>query len=256
MREIRPSGSEGGAAQINAPSLPLSLPTRHGRAAVPHKVPPPQLQPPPPPPPPSPSGLGNVKPVVIASTALAGFASLSASRQKLIESALALASNSPWLPYVYGGADPALGGLDCSGAMYYVMTQCGLRPPRTSAGQYFWLRDNRQLHRVAVAANSTDDPSLAGLRPGDLLFWASGPWVDDATIVSITHVAMYLGREAKDGLQIMINSTDGRSYRGIKSNGYGVYDFRLPPAASPSKLVGFGPPPGIAEINPPAASPP
>jgi len=25
MREIRPSGSEGGAAQINAPSLPLSV---------------------------------------------------------------------------------------------------------------------------------------------------------------------------------------------------------------------------------------
>ena len=34
MREIRPSGSEGGAAQINAPSLPLSQnahPLRQGR---------------------------------------------------------------------------------------------------------------------------------------------------------------------------------------------------------------------------------
>ena len=31
MREIRPSGSEGGAAQINAPSLPLSV----ARASLP-----------------------------------------------------------------------------------------------------------------------------------------------------------------------------------------------------------------------------
>jgi len=229
--------------------------THPRRAAVPSK-PPSKLPTKLPQPEPPVINLGNVKPAIIASTSLAGFATLSASRQELIESALALAANSPWLPYVYGGADPALGGLDCSGAMYYVMTQCGLSPPRSSAGQYDWLRDHQQLHRVASAASDTNDPSLAGLRPGDLLFWASGPWADDATVVSITHVAMYLGRETKDGWQIMINSTDGRSYRGIKANGYGVYDFRLPPAESKSKLVGYGPPPGIAEIKAPAAAPP
>jgi hypothetical protein len=43
----------------------------------------------------------------------------------------------------------------------------------------------------------------------------------------------------------MINSTDGCTYRGQKSNGYGVYDFQIPKSESPSKLVGYGTPPGI-----------
>ena len=158
-------------------------------------------------------------------------------------------SNSPWLPYVYGGSDPALGGLDCSGAMSYVMTRCGLSPPRTSAGQYLWLQEHQQLHVVSNEATATDDASLAELRPGDLLFWASVPLPGDGTTPNITHVAMYLGRETIDGLQIMINATDGRSYRGTKANGYGVYDFRLSPAAATSKLVGYGPPPGLLTIR-------
>ena len=33
---------------------------------------------------------------------------------------------------------------------------------------------------------------------------------------------MYLGREKRDGLQVMANATDGRSYRGTKANGYGI----------------------------------
>lgn len=194
---------------------------------------------------PAPHPGGNVKPAIIAATALTGFADLSAARQKLIQTALAVAANSPWLPYVHGGADPAVGGLDCSGSMYYVLTQCGLSPPRSSAGQYAWLRDRGQLHVVADKATAADDPSLAELRPGDLLFWATGQQVDDVKIPNITHVAMYLGRESKDGLQVMINASDGRSYRGIRSNGYGVYDFRLPHEESKSKLVGYGLPPGM-----------
>ena len=198
---------------------------------------------------PPPIPVGNARPAIITTTTLEGFADLSAPRQRLIETALAVAGNSPWLPYVHGGADPAQGGLDCSGAMYYVLTQCGLSPPRTSAGQYEWLRDHRQLHRVSDTATTMDDPSLAGLRPGDLLFWATGKQADDGKIQTITHVAMYLGRETKDGLHIMINATDGRSYRGIKANGYGVYDFHIPHEESTSKLVGYGPPPGMTAIT-------
>jgi len=201
------------------------------------------------PPAPRPIVNGSARPAIISSRDLAGFAGLSAGRRKLIETALAVARNSPWLPYVYGGADPAQGGLDCSGAMSYVLTQCGLRPPRTSAGQYEWLRDHQQLHRVSDEATTTDDPSLAGLRPGDLLFWVAGQQAGAGKIQTITHVAMYLGRETKDGLQIMINATDGRSYRGIKANGYGVYDFQMPPEESKSKLVGYGPPPGMSAIT-------
>jgi len=213
----------------------VSAPPVAGQAAVPH-LPPPSAPPPIP--------TGNARPAIIASRDLAGFTSLSAERQKLIETALAVARDSPWLPYVYGGSDPALGGLDCSGAMYYVMTRCGLSPPRTSAGQYLWLREHQQLHRVADDATTTDDPSLAGLQPGDLLFWATDRAVDEPNLPNITHVAMYLGRETKDGLQVMINATDGRSYRGTKANGYGVYDLHMPHAQAKSRLVGYGPPPG------------
>ena len=193
---------------------------------------------------------GKGKPALVAIADLAGFAILSAGRQELIETALAVARDSPWLPYRYGGADPALGGFDCSGAMYYVLTHCGLRPPRTAAGQYLWLRDHQQLHRVSDDVITADDPALAELRPGDLLFWATGDRADDAASPTITHVAMYLGREIKDGLQIMINATDGRSYRGTKANGYGVYDFRIPAKDAKAKLVGYGTPPGLADVIP------
>ena len=59
---------------------------------------------------------------------------------------------------------------------------------------------------------------------------------------------MYLGEEAKDRRPVMINSTDGRSYRGIKANGYGVYDFRLPAEGAKIAFLGYGTPPGIAPM--------
>ena len=59
---------------------------------------------------------------------------------------------------------------------------------------------------------------------------------------------MFLGYESKDDRPVMINSTDGRSYRGVKANGYGVYDFRLPAAGSKISFIGYGTPPGIAEM--------
>ena len=204
---------------------------------------------------PDPIQSGTGKPAIIATKELMDFEKLPAGRQRLIATAIALAKNSPWMPYSYGGADPALGGLDCSGAMYFVMTRIGLTPPRTSAGQYEWLRVNRRLHIIPEGATTTDHRSLAWLLPGDLLFWSTPAAGADTQIVNITHVAMYLGRESKDGWQIMINATDGRTYRGTKANGYGVYDFRMPREGSASKMVGYGLPPGIPEIIPPVGPP-
>ena len=200
--------------------------------------------------PPIPPGFG--KPVIVATKDLRDFEQLPVGRRKLVATAIALARNSPWLPYTYGGADPALGGLDCSGAMYYVMTQIGLDPPRTSAGQYLWLREHQRIHLIANDATTIDHPSLAWLQPGDLLFWSTSLAASSAAVVNITHVAMYLGREKSDGWRVMINSTDGRSYRGTQANGYGVYDFSMPRAGAAAKLVGYGLPPGIAESEPPA----
>jgi cell wall-associated NlpC family hydrolase len=201
----------------------------------------------------TPPKTGNGLPAMIETNDLRDFQELPAGRQKLVETAIAVARNWPWLPYIYGGADPASGGFDCSGAMYYVMTRVGLTPPRTAAGQYFWLRDHERLRIVPDDATTADHSSLAWLRPGDLLFWSTDHPADHVKIVNITHVAMYLGREKRDGLQIMANATDGRSYRGTKANGYGVYELRLSREGSKSRLVGYGPPPGMTDIEKPAA---
>ena len=197
------------------------------------------------PPAPAPGTSGFGKPAIISTEELAGFGELPADRRKLIEAAIAVAKNSPWLPYTVEGGDPAQGGFDCSGAMYFVMRQCKLDPPRSSAGQLKWLKENSRLHEVPADAEKLDHPSMKLLRPGDLLFWGKPDGVGGA--LRINHVAMYLGTEKKDGLAVMINSTDGRSYRGVKANGYGVYDFRLPKAGGTTVFIGYGTPPGVED---------
>lgn len=184
----------------------------------------------------------GTRPARIDATELAGIELLHESRQQLIEGALALAKDSPWLPYRIGSADPGLGGFDCSGAMYFVMTKAGLKPPRSSAGQMEWLQKNGRFHEIAEDADDVKHPSFAALKPGDLLFWAVNEVTGEKRI---HHVAMYLGTAKSDGLPLIINSTDGRTYRGRKGNGYGVYDFAIPKKDALSKLVGYGTPPGI-----------
>ena len=189
------------------------------------------------------------KPALITTADLTDFESLPSDRKKLLEGAIAVARDSPWLPYKFGGSSPADGGFDCSGAMYFVMGKAGLKPPRTSANQYSWLKDNHRLHEVPGDVRTIDHTSLAGLRPGDLLFWSGTYAPTDGRTVNITHVAIYLGKEKKGNRPVMINATDGRSYRGTQANGYGVYDFYLPREGSKSTFVGFGTPPGIAEMS-------
>ena len=189
------------------------------------------------------------RPALIAATDLLEFDSLPTERKKLIETAIAVARDSPWLPYKFGGSSPADGGFDCSGAMHFVMTKAGLKPPRTSADQFLWLKEHNRIHEPPATAKSPDDPSLKNLQPGDLLFWSGTYTPSDGRKANITHIAIYLGREKKDRRPVMINATDGRSYRGRQANGYGVYDFHLPKEGSKSKFVGYGTPPGIAEIR-------
>lgn len=183
------------------------------------------------------------RPTIIPSDALTEFASLPQARRQMIETALAVAALSPWLPYLAGGADPAAGGFDCSGAIYFVLRKAGLDPPRDSGGQMKWLERHGRLHPVSNEARDRTHPSLANLKPGDLLFWARKHEKD---AIRVHHVAMYLGTERQDGHPVMIGSTDGRSYRGQVANGYGVQDFRVPAKDSPSMLIGYGTPPGLA----------
>jgi cell wall-associated NlpC family hydrolase len=73
--------------------------------------------------------------------------------------------------YVFGGTSPR--GFDCSGFVQYVFRKHGVRLPRTSRQQAGAGR------RVAA--------KLSGLRPGDLLLFATrGSRID--------HVAIYAGR--------------------------------------------------------------
>ena len=180
-----------------------------------------------------------------------------AVRQLLI-AALQLAKGN--LTYTYGSADPAAGGMDCSGTIYYLLRQRGFEDtPRQASEQYSWVRERSRFY--AVLSKKQDSPELAEMRPGDLLFWTGTYNVDRDP--PVTHTMIYLGRRKKDGHRLMVGSSDGRSYDGQRRNGVSVFDFHLPAArsgdaadaataAAPDhspNFAGYGPVPGMADLN-------
>ena len=143
--------------------------------------------------------------------------------QGLIRAALGLTQRN--LAYTYGSADPASGGMDCSGFIYYVLTNAGYKDvPRQSSDQYLWVRKNGNFH--AVLSRNSNTFELEQLRPGDLMFW-SGTYKVDRD-VPITHVMIYLGKQKGTGKPIMVGASDGRSYNGERRFGVSVFDFKLP----------------------------
>jgi cell wall-associated NlpC family hydrolase len=182
----------------------------------------------------------KTRPASIQADELEGLAELQPDRRQLVETALKVAATSPWLPYLVDGADPAAGGFDCSGAMYFVMRKAGYDPPRSSGGQMEWLKKSGRFQVVPPDARDLKHASFAALKPGDLMFWAR---TGAGGELRVHHVEMYLGTEKMDGRPVTIGSTDGRSYRGQKANGYGVHDLRVPGIESASKLIGYGTPP-------------
>jgi len=164
-----------------------------------------------------------------------------ANRVLLVINAYNTADKYSHLPYKFGSANPSNGGFDCSGATSYVMKQTGLKPPRTSAQQFIWLRDQGKIHLIGKKIESLTDPAFNAILPGDLVFWSGTYTPTDGRTVKISHVGIYLGTE-KDGRHIMACATNGRSYRGKKGNGYGIYDFKLPRKSSKATFVGYGSP--------------
>jgi cell wall-associated NlpC family hydrolase len=151
------------------------------------------------------------------------FDSQSPKVQGLIRSALALTERN--LAYTYGSSDPNSGGMDCSGFIYYVLTNAGFRDvPRQSSDQYLWVRKNSNFH--AVLSRNSDTFELKQLRPGDLMFWSGTYQV--SRDVPITHVMIYLGTEKKTKKPVMVGASDGRSYNGERRFGVSVFDFKLP----------------------------
>ena len=176
---------------------------------------------------------------------LKDFDSLETPRQELLKAAIQAGKDVAGMPYKYGGNGPGDGGFDCSGAIHYILNKVGLNAPRTSSDQFLWVKKESELHMISPTAADTDDKSFADLKPGDLVFWSGTYEPTDGRTTKITHVAIFLGYEKKDGRPVMINATDGRSYRGKKGNGFGVYDFRVPRAGGRSKMVAYGTPPGL-----------
>ena len=188
----------------------------------------------------------------IAPDKLREFNKQPAKVQQLIRSALALTQQN--LTYKYGSSDPSTGGMDCSGFIYYVLTQSGLKDvPRDSSEQYAWIRQNSNFH--AVLSRDAKSFEFRELRPGDLMFW-SGTYKVNREI-PISHVMIYLGTEKSTKKRIMVGASDGRSYEGIRRNGVSVFDFKMPsgePNNNDPDLIarfeGYGTIPGLREPAP------
>lgn len=176
----------------------------------------------------------------ISTQSLQNFMENSLPVKQLITMALDLATKK--LGYLYGSADPANGGMDCSGAIYYLLTEYGLKEvPRSSDLIYQWVLEKGQFYEVK--GHEFSSPEFSHLRPGDLLFW-SGTY-EIKRELDVTHVMLYLGRN-NEGEPLMIGSSNGRSYKGKKVFGVSVFDFELPDADSESKFLGYS---CIPQIN-------
>jgi len=186
--------------------------------------------------------------VTVSPEKIAGFDAYPAKVRQLIEAGLELTKQN--LGYTYGSADPANGGMDCSGFIQYVLGKSGYGDvPRDAREQYIWVRKSGNFK--AVLGRSDDTFELDELKPGDLLFW-SGTYSTDRD-PDITHTMIYLGREKATNHRIMVGASDGRTYKGQSRFGVSVFDFkvsRLGPRSNDKPgpvFVGYGRIPGLRE---------
>jgi len=162
------------------------------------------------------------------------------------------------LTYTFGSADPDNGGMDCSGAIYYLLRAHGYNDlARDSRGQYLWARKGGAF--FPVVSKSADSPEFSDLQPGDLMFW-TGTY-DSQRDVPISHVMIYLGREKGSGKRIMFGASDGRSYNGVRRWGVSVFDFTMPqtdpenPEKARIDFVGYARIPGLRSAGTPPPEP-
>ena len=180
--------------------------------------------------------------------AIEGYEKYPPKVRQILDAGLALTKEN--LGYTYGSADPADGGMDCSGFIYYVLKQNGFPDvPRDSSQQYVWVRKAGDFN--AVVSRKEDSFELNDLKPGDLLFWRGTYNIDRDP--PITHTMIYLGREKRTNKRVMIGSSDGRTYDGKRRWGVSVFDFKMPtpPQSGDAKIspvfVGYGRIPGLSE---------
>jgi cell wall-associated NlpC family hydrolase len=186
--------------------------------------------------------------VTLSPDQIEGFDTYSLKVRQILDAGLALTKEN--LGYSYGSADPANGGMDCSGFIYYLLTENGFKDvPRDSSQQYVWVRKAGDFN--AVLSRKEDSFELDDLKPGDLLFW-SGTY-NIARDPPITHTMIYIGREKRTKKRVMLGSSDGRTYDGKQRFGVSVFDFKMPPppksgdAKISPNFVGYGRIPGLSE---------
>jgi cell wall-associated NlpC family hydrolase len=197
----------------------------------------------------SPTGRGSRGPIAtISASEIVGYENYPPNVRKLLDRALGLTTQN--LGYKYGSADPANGGMDCSGFIHYVLSQAGMKEvPRDAREQYIWLRKAGTFQ--AVLARRDDTFELDALKPGDLLFWSGTYNVDRDP--DITHTMIYLGREKGRNQRIMVGASDGRTYKGQSRFGVSIFDFKVARLASKTgdspgpAFVGYGRIPGLPE---------
>jgi peptidoglycan DL-endopeptidase CwlO len=179
---------------------------------------------------------------------ITGYESYPARVRQILDAGLELTKQN--LGYTYGSADPANGGMDCSGFIYYLLTENGFKDvPRDSSQQYVWVRKAGDFN--AVLSRHEDTFELDALKPGDLLFWSGTYNIDRDP--PITHTMIYLGREKRTKKRVMLGSSDGRTYDGKQRFGVSVFDFKMPPPPNSGDakispvFVGYGRIPGLSE---------
>ena len=231
--------SRGGSASVSTPESP-AVPSTSGKQPTGAKPPQDNAGDEPT----VPSGRVIGPNITLETTDLREFDTLPAHVQRLLRLSLDLTRKG--LVYRYGSSDPSSGGMDCSGTIYYLLRASGVKePPRDSSALYLWTEREGTLRKVAPT--SLNDPVLADMQPGDLMFWEGTYEVQ--RIPPISHTMIYLGREKRTGVPVMVGASDGRTYGGVSRNGVSVFDFRLPAAGSTSRFVGYGKVPGLEKMK-------
>jgi len=139
------------------------------------------------------------------------------------------------LTYLYGSDNPVRGGMDCSGAISYLLKS--FLPSltlRQADNIYKWAWQKGKFY--AVNGHSFSSFEFEKLQPGDLLFWSGTYKVSRDP--PITHVMIYLGKNKKQQ-RVMFGSSNGRTYEGNKIYGVSVFDFKLPGPDSSSRFIGY-----------------
>jgi len=174
---------------------------------------------------------------------LDGFETYPAALQNVVRKALELTTQN--LRYTFGSSDPKAGGMDCSGTIYRLLMDNGVKDvPRQSDEICRWVLKESVLYRTENTVK-LQDLTFSALKPGDLLFWTGTYETSVPRELPITHVMIYLGKRKDTGKPVIFGASDGRTYEGERRNGVSIFDFPIPKRESRAAFYGYGPIPGL-----------